>query len=526
MAIITNDRRTATVTAVRDSQLLRLPADACLELVDEHPEALRQLATGIVRRLVRSVEVGTPTSAVSTVAIVPLDLDDDVRQLGTALVESLRRFVGRATHVTSASVTRRDRARSGDLTNWFADQEADSDIVVYETHDKMSIWSDICTRQADVIVFVASSRSNPRVREMEEAVARRRENTPCRTEFVLVHPRGTRHPRDTRRWLRSRSYDRHHHVVAGEQRDIDRVARLLLGRGLGVVFSGGGARGIASLGVLRALHERRVPIDAVGGTSIGGIIATLTGLGRAPDEIVTQLKGALDRSPVDVTFPKLALATGRRVTTHLHAALGELDLEDAWRSVFCVSTNLTRGDIEIHRTGTAWRAVRATFSIPGVFPPVKNELGELLVDGGLLDNMPVGVMRTAHEGITIIAVDISRTRDLVADETPGDGIASGWEMLLRRLDPFSEKQETIGLARIMMRLTELGSETTADRGDLYIRPPIDPFGIAEFKSFDRLLAIGYEAGTKAVDEWINFGSARSAAGGHLPSFKTFTGTAP
>jgi predicted acylesterase/phospholipase RssA len=258
---------------------------------------------------------------------------------------------------------------------------------------------------------------------------------------------------------------------------------------------------------------------------MGAIIGTLTAHGRSPDEIASLLRRAVvDASPVDITFPRVALAAGRRVTTHLRAAFGDLDLEDAWRSVFCVSTNLTRGGVEIHHTGTAWRAVRASFSIPGVYPPMKNELGELLVDGGLLDNLPVGVMRAAHEGITVISVDIGRTRDLVTDVTPGDGIASGWDLLLRSLDPFAAKQETIGLARIMMRLTELGSEPTADRGDLYIRPEIDAFGIAEFKAFDRLLAIGYEAGTKAIKEWTEFGSARSSAGGHLPTLSTFMRT--
>ena len=282
------------------------------------------------------------------------------------------------------------------------------------------------------------------------------------------------------------------------------VARLLLDRGIGIVFSGGGARGIAGIGVLRALLELGVPIDAVGGTSIGSLIAGGAARGQTPDEIANQLRRAvLDTSPFDVTFPAVSLASGKRVTQRLQEAAEGLDVEDGWRQFFCVSTNLTRGDIEIHRRGPGWYAVRASFSIPGVFPPVRTPDSDLLVDGGVLDNLPVGVMRGEHAGITVIAVDVGRTRDLTAGMLPADGVVSGWRLLLSRIDPGTPNQaDSAGLFRILMRLTELGSARTDDHGDVYVRPAVDAFSIADFKAFDRLIDLGYEAGMQTVGDWL------------------------
>jgi predicted acylesterase/phospholipase RssA len=352
------------------------------------------------------------------------------------------------------------------------------------------------------VLLVGAAREDPSERAVERAIEARRSRVHIRTELVLVYPAWTQDPRGTRRWLEARAVDRHHHVRVDRDADVDRVARLLIGRGIGVVFSGGGARGIAAIGVLAALNERGVPIDACGGTSIGALIAGGAARGLTPEALAHQLRAAVvDESPFDVTFPALSLAAGKRVTERIRKGADGLDLEDGWRNVFCVSTNLTTGRVEIHRTGPGWHAVRASFSIPGVFPPVRSATGDLLVDGGLLDNMPVGVMRGEHHNITVIAIDAGRTRDMVAGSLPGDGVVSGWRLLLGRFDRGASGTDGAGLGRVLMRLTELGSEPNADHGDVYIRPPVDAYSIGDFKAFDTLVDLGHDAGLRAIDAW-------------------------
>ena len=120
----------------------------------------------------------------------------------------------------------------------------------------------------------------------------------------------------------------------------------------------------------------------------------------------------------------------------------------------------------------------------------------------MLDNMPVGVMRNEHDGITVIGVDVGRARDVVAGALPEDGVVSGWRLLRNRLRRKANRTASAGLGGILMRLTELGSDRDADHGDVYIRPDVDDYSIADFKAFDRLVELGYEAGSRIIAEWL------------------------
>jgi predicted acylesterase/phospholipase RssA/CRP-like cAMP-binding protein len=506
LAVMSDEPRSATVTALRDSHVFELSSASFADLVARFPAALREISSEVVRRLVRSFREGSPTSPVVTIAMVPLSDDPQATHFATRLTASLARVTGAAIEVTVADA----ECALGDLAGvgadrlaaWFSARESGSEVVVYAAHSVPDDWTEACVRQADLVLLVGTSRDEPVVREVERAIDARRARVRARTELVIVHPVTARNPRGTREWLAVRAVDRHHHVRVDRDEDVDRVSRLLLGRATGVVFSGGGARGIAALGVLAALRERNVPIDACGGTSIGSIIAGGAARDLDADEIAELLRVAVvQSSPFDVTFPALSLAAGRRVTARIREAAEDLDLEDGWRRTFCVSTNLTTGDVEVHRHGPTWRAMRASFSIPGVFPPVRGRRGDLLVDGGILDNLPVGVMRAEHHQIRVIAVDVGRTRDLVAGSLPGEGVVSGWRLLLARLARDASAADTAGLGRVLMRLTELGGHRAADRGDLYIRPAVDAYGIADFKAFDELLRIGREEGLHALDNW-------------------------
>jgi NTE family protein len=513
LAVMTSEARSATVTAIRDSQVLELTTESFAELIAEFPGALREITTQVVSRLVRSFRGGSPTSPVVTIAVVPLSSDPNATAFASRLRTSLEHLTGAATQiaVTDATGALGDLARvSADrLAAWFGERESGFEAVVYAAAPEPNDWTEACVRQADLVLLVAAAGEEPSPRMVERAIETRRSRVRIRTELALLHPSWTQDPRGTRRWLEARAVDRHHHVRVDRDADVDRVARLLIGRGIGVVFSGGGARGIAAIGVLAALNEREVPIDACGGTSIGSLIAGGAARGLTPEALAGQLRAAVvDESPFDVTFPALSLAAGKRVTARIREGAEGLDLEDGWRNIFCVSTNLTTGTVEVHRTGPGWHAVRASFSIPGVFPPVRSSTGDLLVDGGLLDNMPVGVMRGEHQNITVIAIDAGRTRDMVAGSLPGDGVVSGWRLLLERFERGASGTESAGLGRVLMRLTELGSERNADRGDVYIRPAIDGYSIGDFKAFDRLVDLGHDAGLRAIDEW-----RASASGG-------------
>ena len=391
MALLTDSPRSATIVALRESHVLFLGNDAFARVVRAHPDALRSISGVLISKLMHTIRFGSTTTPATSITLVPLDDSEAVRELGDRLARSLERFLGavpvvprgpharRSRRVVSASAghmarATRGLARRGRVRGRRNMRRVDRRVRrSFGSHRAGRVG-----RRAESLAC-GGSRAEPAPRCCDSPLRAR-----------LVAPAGNDHTAATRRWLTERKVDRHHHVRVDRAGDYDRVARLLAGRGIGVVFSGGGARGIAHVGVLEALHERGITIDATAGASIGAIVAGAVARGDGPDDIAAQLRAAVvDRSPVDLTFPGVSLAAGKRVTHHITNGARGIDLEDTWLNFLCVSTNLTRGALEIHTQGPAWTAIRSSFSVPGLFPPMRNDVGDVLVDGGILDNMPV-----------------------------------------------------------------------------------------------------------------------------------------
>src|SRR5690606_15508841 len=228
-----------------------------------------------------------------------------------------------------------------------------------------------------------------------------------RTDLILLRDPRMARPANTGIWIDAIQPGRWFQAVEGDQADADRLGRVITGSAVGVVMSGGGARAYSHIGALRALHEAKVPIDFVGGASMGAVIAAGPALGWSQEELEARIhKAFVESDPLsDITFPMLAMTRAKKVDRLLLDAYGETDLADLVRPFFAVSTNLTSGKIEVHRRGLMRRAMRASIAIPGILPPIVID-GQVLVDGAVLKNLPTEVMRQMHSG-PIIGVDMS-----------------------------------------------------------------------------------------------------------------------
>jgi predicted acylesterase/phospholipase RssA/CRP-like cAMP-binding protein len=505
MALVNDAPRSANVVALRQCHLLFLPNEGFHRVIQAHPEALRSITSVLVRKLAATAQGRIRTSPVRNIVVLPLDDSRLADSFARSLAPTFGRLLDGHRVVTSADV---DAEMGADATplarvHWFERLETDFDAVVFVAHAEPDAWTHACLDRADVVLAVVAARTRPDRRPIEDLVDR--PGRPARTELVLVHDPATEIPRHTSAWLRTRTVRRHHNVRAGNDADAARVSRLVLNRGLGVVFGGGGARGIAHVGVLRALEAHGVPIDATGGTSIGSIIAGAVARGYDADRTATLLRAAVveGKSPVDVTLPVLSIAAGARVTERIMEGADGLDVEDGWLNAFAVSTNLNTGRIELHRDGPGWKAIRASFAVPGVFPPVPNAKGEVLVDGGLLDNMPVVPMRQIHPGITVIAIDVGAVREPLSAPRADSGVVSGWSYAWSRVR--TRDRNLASLPRILMRLTELGAGSIDDQGDLYLRPRTDAVSLMDFKAFDELIDIGFHDAEPEIAKWLGDG---------------------
>jgi predicted acylesterase/phospholipase RssA len=271
-----------------------------------------------------------------------------------------------------------------------------------------------------------------------------------------------------------------------------------------LVLGGGGARGLAHIGALKAIRELGIPIDLIGGTSSGALIAGALAKGLDCETLHRQVREQLSAgSLLDFTLPFISLVSGRRISRILEYAFADLLIEDLWLSYFCVSSNLSRARIVVHRRGLLRRAVRASISLPGILPPVVQDR-DLLVDGGLMNKLPVDVMRPFCNGGKVLAVSVSTVGGVEATHAFGEHL-SGWGVLCRRLNPFRPRTEGPNIASILLCSTLVNSgraqEALEREADLCVHVPPAPIGLFDFKSLDAMVEAGYRATLKQLEGW-------------------------
>jgi len=473
-----NAPHSAQLVATRDSELLWLSKALLDDIAARSPRFALAIARLCAQRLYRSTRGSDNAPRARVFTIVPNSPDVDAVSFAASLVTELNR-IGRAEFVW-------DVRASSHTVGWFNHIEENNDYVVYLADASSSGWTRQCVRQADLLLLAANVRDTPR--PWAEALLTIAGKSASPVELVLLHGDGFAYGHTTR-WLESTSASAHHHVV--DSADMARLTRLITHRGVGLVLSGGGARGFGHLGVIRALREAQVPIDYVGGASIGAIIAAGAALGWDDAEMRLRYRRSfVDTNPVnDYTFPFVALTRGGKVTRLLRREFGEVLIEDTRLPYFCVSANLTTSRAVEHRRGPLWQALRASVAIPGVMPPVLTG-DAVLVDGAAINNLPVDLMKLHAPGV-VIASDVGADRPFTADY---DGAEQPpfWRMLSRS----SSGKRRINIFQILMRAGMVGGEAGAlaqrELADLLLKPPLDDIDLLNWQAFDRAIGIGYQ----------------------------------
>ena len=516
MAMVTNDLRTATVEAVRDTQLAKLTRAGFERFIVKHPQpAFQSIARKLAERL-KETTAGYPHQChdVSSVAIIPAHRGAPVTEFCEGLQSALGKF-GRALHVSSSSVDAhlgregiaQAYERGGSnirLVEWLSNQEITHDYVLYQGDQFLSPWTERCIRQADVVLIVGEGRADPAPGEIEtELLASWARRNRGDRWLVLMHREGN--PVGTNRWLDVRSVDRYFHVRFGQNDDFERVARFLAGRALGLTLGGGFARGLANVGVLHAFEDLGIPIDAIGGASMGALVGALSATGCGFEQIVEEICTDRTRPFDDLTFPFIALKTGRRFSELLRRLFKDVRIEDLWIPYFCISANLNRSELKVHTQGSLAKAVLAATRAPGVFPPTVYD-GELHVDGAVINNVPVDIMkRFCNQGITV-GVDVSPPHELNPVQDYGDEV-SGWHAFWTYLNPFSKHHTyTPSLPLVMIRTLEFtGISYKALRlkyADVYMYPNLLKFTRNDYHRAPEIVNAGYECARSNMQEWL------------------------
>lgn len=508
MSVVTGAPRSATITALRTSVLVRLRRRQFQHLLAEFPRISMRLMQLIIERLDRSSRAHPMRPRPGNIVLLPISGGVDAREVANQLAARLA-SLGRVLVITPERVVEqfgaatahagRDRMEEHlTLTRWMDEQESHHDFLVLAAEARDCGWTRRCLTHADEVLLLASTSESPIPSPLETALLAPADTVSrAGRRLLLFHRADCQAPQRTAAWLDGRDLIGHVHLRQGRAADLDRLARIVGGTATGLVLSGGGARGFAHLGVYRALQEAGIDVDYVGGTSMGAVIGGFVAMDVPAREAIEIMRDVFKVRPLGDfnVFPLISLISGKRMESQLQQASarvtgGDRDMEDCWKSFYCVASSYSHAREVVIRRGPLNKMLRASLSIPGFFPPVYHN-GEALIDGAIFNNFPTDVM--ARQGVgRMIGVDLG---DDNFGPVSGDEIPGPWKFLRHwlGLDAERPKAPMIGgmLFHAPMLYSKSRQEHSAEVVDLLIRPDLRDVRMLDWKALDRVVEIAY-----------------------------------
>ncbi len=511
--LILRQPRAADVTAVRDSVLAVLSRNDFEDLLTRFPLPINQVVVRAVYNYLRHAEEFAERRHAQSFVVVPLHEDSGAKEVAASLAEAFSKM-GR-THLLEPPIDP-NATRGGlralaqlqqDVASYQDALEEGSDYLVYEAEWHPSEWSLRSFRQSDQVVFVAKAGAKGTLGELERRLKEQPDYSMKRMHLAILHPVGAEQPSDASQWREGRTFERIYPMRSKRPGDYARLARFLTGKAVGVVLGGGGAKGFAHVGVLKAMDEMGVAVDLIGGNSMGALIAAQFACGISLEEIISETR-TFASGGERLTLPLISIVSGKRVSRDLQKMFGDKVCDGQWIPFFAAACNLTKGRTTVQDSGPIWRAVLASNSPAGLFPPVLLK-GDMLVDGAILENVPVDAMRmrlgTALErrrgNGAIIAIDVDVQDAMEVD--PKLTRLSAWSTLKGYFSPQTHPSPSI--ADILYRAGHIGGLSqrgrTIAQADYYLEPPVAEFSMMSYRKAEEIAEVGYQYAMKNFKQW-------------------------
>ncbi|KAK2535505.1 hypothetical protein Q9233_003802 [Columba guinea] len=528
---LTHQPRATTVHAVRDSELAKLPEGALTCIKRKFPQVVTRLIHLLGEKILGSLQqgavyplglhssskwdAGNPASNLSTVAIMPVSEEVPL----TAFTLELKHALSAVAEVCVALAALDDATQPRHLeqtfcfivnltldlyyfialglqfileqrslheyrlTSWLGQQEDIHRIVLYQADSTLTPWTQRCIRQADCILIVGLGDQEPTVGELEKML----ESTAVRAQkqLILLHKEDGPLPSRTVEWLNMRSWcSGHLHLHCPRRVFSKRSLPKLMIYGLFTLFPPGHVSvglGCSQVGVIRALTEAGIPIDLIGGTSIGAFMAALYAEERNYNQMRIKAQqwcmvvNSLFKNFLDLTYPITSMFSGAAFNKSINNVFKDKQIEDLWIPYFTITTDITASAMRVHMDGLSLESTGRRFP----------------------KSSPV-----------VIAIDVGSQyeTDLV---NYGDCL-SGWWLLWKKWNPLAKKVKVLNMAEIQTRLAyvccvrQLEMVKSSDYCE-YIRPPIDRYRTLDFKKFEEICEVGYQHGKTIFSVWCRSG---------------------
>jgi NTE family protein len=479
LAFFAGGKRTADVVATRDSTVREVSRQAFDEIAMRYPE----LNVAMLKLVSERLAVATArTSSMSSniprvIAMLPAGTSKLPDGFLARLANAFEAVISSDTPVIPIDRATSEAADAREYQSWLAEQEAKGAYVLIDGSGSDD-WAEMVCRNADALVMVARpGQTEPEPNAMEVS-AMRWIAEPQRT-LLLLRTSADKLISKSGEWIDPRSPKLHHHVALDNEADFTKVARFLTGRAVGVVLAGGGALGCAHLGVIKALRQANIPIDFIGGASAGAAMGGAIARGMTVDETLDQMEAMFIHAKAmrRLTLPIYSLLDPTVFDSELRTRYGTRDIADQPINFFGVSTNLSTNGLHIHRRGPLWECVRASGSLPTILPPFIDKDGNILVDGGVLDNVPVKVMHGLKAGPNIV-VSLGDPHEIWRTDVQYDDIRGRWSLLRDVLLRRKRETEFPSIVEIMSRsmvvASRMASKEMLGDQDILVNPPIIP----------------------------------------------------
>lgn len=486
LALLTGQSRTATVRAVRDSELIRVGRDPFHELLRENAEFAASLTTFLGHRLAGTIEAPPAPEPRNVVAVVALSPDVPIE----SYVEHLQRTIEGWSRVGTL-----EESNVGELGPALDRCERQNDVVLLAARmDARSEWREFCLRQADRVLLLVDAGKPPPGLPDERLEGR----------DLAFWGRTPPSAASSGPWLDALRPRARHWVPAGQPAGthLERAARRMFGRSVGIVLSGGGARGLAHIGVVSALQEAGTEIDRYGGTSMGAFVAALFATGMPPEEVTQVLRREVaERRPfADYTLPRHGLIRAHRARRMFRRVFEDLQVEELPYDWFGVTADLITAETLVHRRGPLRHIVSASMSLPGLAPPMPWG-GRLLVDGGVVNNLPIDVMADTGEG-PVIAVEVMRRWQEEWERRIADArLRTAARTRQRRPSPpvpIPSLVETLACSIGLGSRTSL--EAARKRASITVTPDLPGLGLLDWGRLDEAVAEGRRAARETLSD--------------------------
>ena len=498
MALITGEKRSATIKAAKLSRLIYISKKSFDDVMYNNPKALMEVSKALINRL-KYKNTNEKINKNIIVGIVSL-LDNKGTQEFYDLFSTNLKLFGTVENLTELTSNLNNNEDSLDFEILLENMISNNDFLLLHSNDTSDVeWKKNIAKYSDQIIVIGKPNDLKKISENEKKIFNNYSNINLeKIWFILNHDKNVTTPSNTNQIIKLRKGIRTFHIKDNNESDIKRIVRFITKQTIGLTLGGGGAKGFAHFGIYKAMHELNIPIDIIGGTSAGSIVASQIALGHNFEEIINKNQNVNSLKMFkEYGIPYISLIKSNKIVKASKISAEGRNIEDLWIPFFAPATDLTNSKLIIFDKGPLWEAIRSSGALPGiVLPHFIN--GDIIVDGGLMNNLPVDIMRKKYGG-KIICSSCSLDKSM---KTSLDGIPNQLRLLITKFfnkSKFERKYKYVPTITDIIFKTSVVASTSQinsniKMSDLFLELPTSKFGLTEFNddAMMKMIEIGYQ----------------------------------